>query len=375
MNLRMLSSSLLSSLLALLPASCHSPHEPRALPTAVKVMKAEHRESGQSNRYSASIEAATRVDLAFKVGGYVDRITKVKGSDGKLRLIQEGDAVTQNQELASLRKADFANRLAEAHAALAEATVARDQAQLDFDRNQKLVDGHAIPRAQFDAVRTRLDAAVARITGAKARLDEATTMLSDSAIRSPLTGTLARRNLELGALAAPGIPAFTVTDVKSVKVVVGVPDSVRDQLALGSQTAVACDAFPERPLPGTITRIAGIADPRSHVFEVEITVPNPDRLLKPGMVAQVVLGEKAHAATAATLPLSAVVRSRRDKTRFAVFVIDKGATGSVVRQREVELGKFLGNSIHVTGGLDADAQVVVQGASMLSDGEVVRVIP
>ncbi len=371
MNSRVLPSCIVGILLI----SCHEPKKTTATLTAVKVVKAKRREAGQGNRYSASIDAATRVDLAFKVAGYVDRIAKVKGSDGKMRLIQEGDPIAQNTELASLRKADFANRLAEAQAAVAEATVAREQAQLDFDRSQKLIEANAIPKAQFDAVRTRLDAAVARITGAKARLDEANTMLRDSAIRSPLAGNLARRNLELGALAAPGAPVFTVTDVRSVKVVVGVPDLVRDQLRLGSEVAITCDAFPGRTFTGSITRIASIADPRSHVFEVEIAVPNPDRALKPGMVASIVLGEAAPAAPATTLPLAAVVRSQRDKTRFAVFVLDTSVNPPMARQQEVELGNFLGNSIRVAAGLAPDAEVVVQGASMLSDGEPVRVIP
>lgn len=361
--------------IALLLGACQAGEKPEPALTAVKVMKAQAHTGGQSNRYSASIDAATRVDLAFKVGGYVDRIAKVKGSDGKLRLVQEGDSVAANAELASLRKADFTNRLAEAQAAVAEATVTREQAQLDFDRNEKLMLGNAIPKAQFDAVRTRLDAAVARITGAKARLDEAGTMLRDSTIRSPFAGTLARRNLELGALAAPGIPVFTVTDVAQVKVTVGVPDLVRDQLRLGSDTAVACDAFPGRSFAGRLTRIASIADPRSHVFEVEITVPNPDRLLKPGMVASVVLGDTSAAPTVTTLPLSAVVRSQRDPHRFAVFVLEAAAQPPVVHQREVELGNFLGNAIPVMNGLSPEAQVVVQGASMLSEGEAVRVIP
>jgi len=366
---------LLSYSLLLLFGSCRETAKPRAQPTAVKVMKAKPQGGAPSNRYSASIDAATRVDLAFKVGGYVDRITKVKGSDGKPRLIQEGDPVAQNAELASLRKADFANRLAEAQAGLAEATVVRDQAQLDFDRNQKLLADDAIPKAQFDAIRTRLDAAVARIAGAKALVDEATTMLRDSSIRSPFAGTVARRNLEVGTLAAPGIPVFTVTDVRSVKLVVGVPDMVRDELRLSSETAIACDAFPGRSFHGTITRIAGIADPRSHTFEVEVTVPNPDRLLKPGMVASVVLGEQTVAGPATTVPLAAVVRSRRDKDRFAVFVLDWSVHPPVVHQKDVELGRFLGNAIPVTRGLAPDEQVVVQGASMVSEGEAVQVIP
>ena len=371
----MLPRILLSSTVLFILTSCHHGEKPRATPTTVKVMKAQRKEAGQGNRYSASIDAATRVDLAFKVGGYVDRITKVKGTDGRPRLIQEGDTVAQNSELASLRKSDFTNRLAEANAAHAEALVARDQAQLDFDRNEKLMAGNAIPKAQFDAVRARLDAALARITGAKARLDEATTMLRDSTIRAPFTGTLARRNLELGALAAPGVPVFTLTDVRSVKLVVGVPDMVRGLLSLGGETTISCDAFPDKPFLGHITRIAGTADPRSHVFEVEITVPNPDHLLKPGMVASVALGEKAAATSATTLPLAAIVRSQRDKSRFAVFVLDTSVQPPTVHQKEVELGNFLGNSIPVTQGLPPDAEVVVQGASLLSEGEPVRVIP
>jgi len=371
MNLR----ALFACACALLFTSCHHADHPRASLTAVKVMKAQRLEGQSSNRYSASIEAATRVDLAFKVGGYVERITKVKGSDGKPRLLQEGDKVAQNGELAALRKADFTDRLAEAHAALAEAMVARDQAQLDFDRNEKLMAGNAIPKAQLDAVRTRLDAALARIAGAKARVDEGTTMLRDSTLRAPFSGTLAKRNLEVGALAAPGIPVFTLTDVSSVKVVVGVPDLVRAGLELGHETTVACDAFPGRVFQGRITRIAGIADPRSHVFEVEITVPNADGSLKPGMVSSVVLGEQSTGKAAATLPLTAIVRSQKDKTHFAVFIVDGSVTPPVVHQREVELGSFLGSVIPVKSGLPPDAQVVVQGASMLSDGEPVKVVP
>jgi len=157
-------------------------------------------------------------------------------------------------------------------------------------------------------------------------------------------------------------------------VVVGVPDVIRDQLRPGASTDVSCDAYPGRAFTGSISRIAGIADPRSHVFEVEITVPNGDRALKPGMVASVVLGDKP-ASTAITLPLAAIVRSRRDPARFAVLVVEDVGGVKLARQHEVELGTFLGNAIPVTGGLPADAQVVVQGASLLSDGEPVRVVP
>ena len=112
---------------------------PEKVPIAVKVRSVERASGPGSARYSATIEPATHVDVAFKVGGYIDTIAKAKGVDGKMRLLQEGDHVTRGLELASVRKADYNQRLAEAKAGLAEAIAAREKAQLDFDRAQKLV--------------------------------------------------------------------------------------------------------------------------------------------------------------------------------------------------------------------------------------------
>jgi multidrug efflux system membrane fusion protein len=363
-------------LLSVAPAlACQRSADPVAPATTVRVQVLGHTQDDQRSRYSATVEPATRVDLAFKLGGYVDRVARVKGSDGKRRLVQEGDRVTQGTELAALRGADFTNRLAEARAAMAEAKVARDQARLDFERVDKLLAGTAVPKAQWDAARARLDATEARVLGATAVVAEATTLVSDASLRAPFSGTIARRNLEVGALAAPGIPVFTVTDTESVKVVFGVPDSVRDRLHTGDTLPVLAETLPDRSFDAKITRVAAIADPRSRVFEVELTLPNADHALKPGTVVTVKVDAPAGQTTPPLLPLSAIVRSRVDSSHFAVFVLDESATPPVVRQRDVELGEFMGNSIPVRNGLPDKAKVVVQGAALLSDGERVQVLP
>lgn len=355
--------------------ACRHDADPVAPATTVKVQALGHTQDDQRSRYSATVEPATRVDLAFKVGGYVDRIAHVKANDGKRRIVQEGDRVAQGTELAALRGADFTNRLAEARAAQAEAKVARDQASLDFERQDKLLAGTAVPKAQWDAARARLDAAEARVLGASARVAEATTLVSDASLRTPFSGTIARRNLEVGALAAPGIPVFTVTDTESVKVVFGVPDGVRDRLHPGDTLPVLAETLPDRTFNAKITRVAAIADPRSRVFEIELALPNTDHALKPGMVVTVKIDAPNGETTPPLLPLSAIVRSRLDSSHFAVFVLDESANPPVVHQREVELGEFMGNSIPVRNGLPDKAKVVVQGAAMLSDGERVQVLP
>ena len=88
--------------------SCGSRGEPpRKAPTAVRVRSVERAAAAAAARYSASINPASRVDLAFKVGGYIESVARTVGVDGKPRLLQAGDKVTRGMELASVRKADY----------------------------------------------------------------------------------------------------------------------------------------------------------------------------------------------------------------------------------------------------------------------------
>ncbi|HEX4355847.1 MAG TPA: efflux RND transporter periplasmic adaptor subunit [Polyangiales bacterium] len=343
--------------------------------TVVKVRAVESSSAAASARYAADIEPASRVDLAFKVSGYIDTLAHVKGVDGKPRALQEGDRVTRGMELASIRKQEYANKLSEADAGLAEAVAAREQAELDFERATKLVAGNSISAAELDNTRVRLHAASARADGARVRVEEARTMLDDTSIKSPIDGMLLRRNIEVGTLAAPGTIAFAVADTGTMKVVFGVPDTVRGLLDLGANQAVTTEAFAGVQWRGRVTRIASIADPKTRLFDVEITIDNAAQQLKAGMVAALQLSGRNAAQSVAVLPLSAVVRSHTHRDGFAVFELDDKRNPPVVQLRDVELGQFLGNVIPIQSGLAAGEKVVVQGASLLSDREAVRVIP
>jgi multidrug efflux system membrane fusion protein len=180
----------------------------------------------------------------------------------------------------------------------------------------------------------------------------------------------------VGTLAAPGAPAYAIADTSTVKVVFGVPDTLVASLRLGAPQRVGLEALPGIDQAGTITRISAAADPRGHVFEVEVSVPNPRGELRPGMVASLELGEGEGAplTAAALVPLSAIVRAPGGSRGYAVFVLDDKAAPPVARAREVELGELLGNRIPVKSGLAEGDRVVVLGAGLLADGESVEVI-
>lgn len=351
---------------------------PDKSPTPVRVRVVEGRTRLAGARYSGNVEPGTRVDLAFKVGGYVRELATVKPPGNEpARKVQEGDFVTKGTVLAVVRESDYEMRVSAATAGASEAVAAQKQAQLDFERAQKLAASNAIAKVELDTMSARLETATARVDGAKSRIEEAKIALQDCTLRAPIDGVLLKRPIEVGSLVAPGTVGFIIADTKSVKVVFGAPDKLIEKLRPGGIVNVAFESI-SGEFNGTITRIAPSADLRSRVFDVEATIPNPKDQLKVGMIAKLVVPESTLETAALVLPLTAVVRSPRDPRGFSVFVIEGGADGkaqAIAKLRDVKLGEVVGNAVVVTEGLKSAERVVSMGATLLGDGDAVRVIP
>ena len=352
-------------------ARAEEPHE--KIVTPVRVRMVEERTELAGARYSGTVEPGTRVDLAFKVGGYVRDLAQVK-SGGAAHKIQEGDFVTKGTVLAIVRESEYAQRVGAGEAALAEAAAAERQAKLDFDRTERLTASNSVAKADLDMEGTRLDTAHARVEGAKSRILEAQLALADCTIRAPIDGVVLKRPIEVGSLVAPGSIGFVIADTKTVKVVFGAPDRLVEKLKPGGSIGVTFDAV-AGDYAGMITRIAPSADPKSRVFEIESSIPNPKDQLKVGMIAKLVVPEASLKQPSLALPLTAVVRSPHDARGFSVFVVETSGSRDIARQRDVKLGDVVGNAVVVVDGLRAKERVVSMGATLLTDGEPVHVIP
>src|SRR6185503_7628050 len=106
-----------------------------------------------------------------------------------------------------------------------------------------------------------------------------------------------KRMIEVGTLVGPGAPGFSVADIRSVKAVFGVPDTLVESLKLGSVQTITSEALRDTELEGKITRISPSADLRTRTFEVETTIPNPKQELKTGMIVSLKLADEAVSAT------------------------------------------------------------------------------
>ncbi|HKP63288.1 MAG TPA: efflux RND transporter periplasmic adaptor subunit [Polyangiales bacterium] len=341
--------------------------------TPVRVRTVEERNQLSQARYSGTLEPRTRVDLAFKVGGYVRELAQLK-SGGETRKIQEGDFVSKGTVLAVVRESDYEQKVAAAQAGLAEAQAFKKQAQLDFDRAQKLTASNAMATLELDAQSSKLETANARVESAKARIQEAQLALGDCTMRAPIDGVLLKRPIEVGSLVGPGTVGFVIADTTSVKVLFGAPDRLVEKLKPGGSLTVTFDAVPGE-FNASISRISPSADPKSRVFEIEATIPNPKNQLHVGMIAKLSVSDAEAQTRSLVLPLTAVVRSPRDARGFSVFVVEQDRGKDIARMRDVKLGDVVGNVVVVADGIKPSERVVSMGATLLAEGESVRVIP
>jgi RND family efflux transporter MFP subunit len=327
---------------------------------------------GNAAKYSASITPNEQIDLAFKSGGYVGSIMQVRGADGRMRSLDLGDYVKAGTVLASVRSTEYQDHIQQAEADLAKAQAAHEQARLSFERTSTLFAQKSATKPEYDQAKAQFDTSVASVKEASSQLSYARIQLADSVLRAPRDGWIAKRNIDVGSLVGPSVPAFSLIDTHLVRVSFGVPDTAMQLLHLGQQLQVNTEAAGD--FEGRVTAIAPSADPTSRVYSVEVTVANPEGRLKAGMIAALALQE-LHAQEVTAIPLAAVLRSPQDPNAFLVMLPQRVNDGYIARPRVVQVGEAYGNSIAITSGLQPGDEVITTGASQLHDGDRLQVIP
>jgi RND family efflux transporter MFP subunit len=205
-------------------------------------------------------------------------------------------------------------------------------------------------------------------------LSQAEIALNDCAIRAPLDAWVTKRNVEVGSLVGPTVLGFSLADTRLVKAVFGVPDLVVGNLKLGAPQAITTPAVTGQ-FVGRITSIAPTADGRTRTFSTEVTLSNTGNVLRPGMVATLILSGPRDIGPVPVLPLSAVVRAANDPGAFGVFVVEQRGDQFFARARTVQLGVAYGNVIGLEGGVKPGDRIITSGATQVRDGQQVRVLP
>ncbi|HTP25364.1 MAG TPA: efflux RND transporter periplasmic adaptor subunit [Anaeromyxobacteraceae bacterium] len=356
-------------------AGCSHELPPKPIPAVRVEVVRSGTGAGGNVAYSAVAQPETTVPLAFGGPGYVVEVRQVQTSDGRSRALGEGDRVRRGDVVARLRDTEYRDKLEQASGKVAAARAAAEKARLDFDRATRLSATQSITRPEMEAATAQRHATQAQLAAAEAAREEARVALRDTALVAPVDAEILKKNVEPGAFMGPGVPAFVLGDVSSVKVVLGLPDVALQAVRLGQPVTVSTDALPGRTFAARVSRIASAADPATRNFDVEVGIPNRERLWRPGMIASVEVGSAIPQAATPLLPLIAFVQAPGGQDRFGVMVVEGSGPDVRAKLRPVELGDVVGNRVAVARGLAPGERVVTTGASMVTDGERVEVMP
>jgi RND family efflux transporter MFP subunit len=354
--------------------ACKEQNAAETLPLPVRTALVQPIAVGNGVKYSASIVPYAQVTLSFQSGGYVDSIRQVKSPSGGMRNIDQGDWVEKGTVLAVVRQQDYLAKVQQAQAQVARSQAELEKAKLSFDRVSALYASQSATKPDYDSAQAQLASTTASVSGAQAQLSEANVALAYCSLKAPFSGWIVSRNVDLGTLVGPATNGFTLADTQSVKAVFGVPDTSISRVRLGQHLAITTDSFPQ-PFAGRVSAISPAADPKSRVFSVEVTIPNPHDRLKSGMIAALALDGSQLQQSVLVVPLAAVIRDPERASGFAVMIAEGGGDTETARLRAVELGDIYGNLIAAKGGLTGGESVITTGVGLIKNGEKVRILP
>lgn len=279
-----------------------------------------------------------------------------------------GEQVRRGQVLATMTSTELSSIQLEYLKAYSQRTLAERAAM----RARQLFDADVIGAAELQRRQAELVQADAEVSAARDQLavlgmsERAILQLaatrkvnSQSQIVSSLAGTVIERKVTTGQVVQPADTVYVVADLSSVWLVADVPEQNAGMIRVGEAVAAEVAALPGRRLAGKLTFVAVTVNPETRTVRVRMDLPNPNRELKPAMLATVFI--KGAPTEQVVVPAEAVVR---EENKDYVFVETGGATFAL---KEVTLGQEFDGKRVVTGGLRPGERVVAEGAFHLNN--------
>ncbi|OPX89635.1 MAG: Macrolide export protein MacA [Pelotomaculum sp. PtaB.Bin104] len=291
--------------------------------------------------------------------------------------VEVGSVVNAGDVLFTLDDFDLRAQVQQSEAAvsvaLAKQKVAegnRENAAKQYERYKQLYEQGAVSADTFDSYALKLQQAQseepeATLAQSQAALAYQRSQLANTVIVSPIPGTVALRNVEVGSVVSATTQAVTVVDLSRVKVQVSVGEQQIGKIRQGQEVKVFVPAVRADAYTGVVANLSPAADSKTKSYMIEIKMDNPGQALKQGMFAEV------HIATdrsegALTVPVDAIVA--RSGGNF-IYTVQDG----VAKEVQVNTGISDGKVTEIMGGLQEGDQVIVLGQQGLVNGSRVAV--
>ena len=308
-------------------------------PAVVAATEVKQDEWQTSFKAIGSLVAVSGVTITSEIAGTIKAIHFNSGQEIKKgQLLLEQDSETD---------------LAELNGLLAEQRLA----QIRFDRSNKLIGRKLISKSDYDQNLALLDEASALVLTKQ-------TFIEKKRIRAPFFGKLGIRKVNLGQYLTPGSSIVTLQQLAPIYIDFQLPERHLSHLNQGQEVKLGVQAYPDKVFNGQVSTISPLIDKNTRSVQLRATLLNTDRLLNPGMFADV---KVLSGSTRQVLTLPDTAISYNPYGNF-VFVIESGVDGLTVQSRLVETGRTREGRIEIVKGLGVGEQVVSAGQIKLRNG-------
>lgn len=323
--------------------------------------------------YVGRIRAQQFVEIRARVEGYLEKM-----------LFEEGTYVRKNQTLFVIDPKLYRAKVDKASAQLQKDKALELKARRDLDRIRPLYEQNAASQLDLDNAVASYESAKASVAMSEADLTQAEMALGYTTVRSPISGHISERHVDIGTLVGPGGKSLLATIVKSDtvrvdfsmtaldylrskarKVNLGHKDSSRRWDPYVTITLADNTAY---PFKGFVDFADPQVDPETGTFSVRAEMANPDHILLPGQFTKVRLLLDVRE-NAIVVPNKAVVI---EKGGAYVFVVRPDC---IVEKRFIEPGPEIENKVVVERGLASGERIVTEGYHKLASGMQVEVVP
>lgn len=295
----------------------------------VTVASVTARPVDQVEEFTATVEADVKNNIAPSMPVRIEKIH-----------VEVGMNVKKGQRLVQMDRAG-----------LIQSELQLQNKEIEFQRMDELYKVGGVSKSDWDAMKMALDVAKTSYSN----------LVENTVLLSPISGVVTARNYDNGDMYSGGAPVLTIEQIAPVKLTIHVSESYFTKIKLGMPVKVRLDVYGEEEFAGKVSLIYPTIDQSSRTFPVEVSLPNSNQRVRPGMFARVTfsLGVLDHV----VVPDRAIVKQTGSGERF-VYVYN----GGKVSYKKVELGRRLGDEYELISGVPSGSQVVIAGQSRLQDG-------
>ncbi|WP_319765227.1 efflux RND transporter periplasmic adaptor subunit [Maridesulfovibrio sp.] len=321
----------------------------------VKTMQVGSGATGRNWVFSGTAEDALQSDLSFRVGG---KIVSFPGD-------QIGRKFRSGEVLARLDPADYELEVRQAESKLEQIRANYVRAKADVKRISELFKRKVVSKSELDQSEADFKSFQAQLNASDKMLDIARKHLRYTVLKAPFDGWVGSVAVNIHQNVQSGQKVVGFNAGKQMKMSISLPDTLIATVNEGEKVQVSFDALPGKTMQGVIMEV-GIGTNKGASFPVKVYLDNTDQKVRSGMSGNVRFAGRSVGSSVYVVP-SAIV-GNPDGTKHVWVVED----GSVVKRREVEVGKISSRGVLIKNGLKSGEIVVTRGVHSLKDGLKVR---